>query len=292
VEAGIPPGVLNLVPGYGETAGSALAHHMDVEKVAFTGSTEIGHKILQASANSNLKRVTLELGGKSAGIICADADIDKAVADAHFGLFFNQGQCCCASSRLFVHESVYDEFVAKSVAAAQRRTVGDPFGKVDQGPQVSQEQFDKVLGYIDSGVKEGARMLTGGQRAGSEGYYVQPTVFADVTDNMTIAREEIFGPVMSIMKFKTLEEVTRRANKSEYGLAAGVWTRSIDTANTLSRNLRAGTVWINCYDVFDAATPFGGYKKSGMGRDKGEYALQNYTETKLVQMPIFDSAWR
>lgn len=160
LEAGIPPGVLNLVPGYGETAGSALAHHMDVEKVAFTGSTEIGHKILQASANSNLKRVTLELGGKSAGIICADADIDKAVADAHFGLFFNQGQCCCASSRLFVHESVYDEFVAKSVAAAQRRTVGDPFGKVDQGPQVSQEQFDKVLGYIDSGVKEGARMLT------------------------------------------------------------------------------------------------------------------------------------
>ena len=292
LEAGIPPGVLNVIPGYGETAGHTLASHMDVNKVAFTGSTEVGHLIMEAAAKSNLKRVTLELGGKSAAIICNDADIDKAVEDAHFGLFFNQGQVCSASSRIFVHEDVYDEFVAKSVARAKKRTVGDPFGNVDQGPQVSEEQFDKVLAYIKDGQSDGAKLQLGGNRHGSQGYYIEPTIFSDVTDDMKIAKEEIFGPVMSIMKFKTIEEVTARANASMYGLAAGVWSRNIDTVNTISRNLKAGTVWVNTYNQFDAAIPFGGYKMSGMGRDKGAYALEHYTEVKAVITPISGSHWK
>lgn len=292
LEAGLPPGVLNVIPGFGDTAGKTLSHHMDVDKIAFTGSTEVGHLIMKGAAESNLKRVSLELGGKSAGIVCQDADIDKAVEDAHFGLFFNQGQCCCASSRVFVHESVYDEFVMKSVARAKKRTVGDPFTKVDQGPQVSEEQFDKVLAYIKHGIRDGADLLLGGKRHGAQGYYVEPTIFGNVTDQMTIAKEEIFGPVMSILKFKTDEEAIRRANKSHYGLAAGVWTSNINRANTYSRNLRAGTVWVNMYDNFDAAIPFGGYKMSGIGRDKGEYALEQYTQIKCVQTPIFNSNWK
>jgi len=207
-------------------------------------------------------------------------------------LFFNHGQCCCAGSRLFVHESIYDEFVSKAAKKASERKVGDPFGEVDQGPQVNKAQFDKVMRYIDMGKQQGANLLTGGGRHGNEGFYVQPTVFSDVRDDMTIMQEEIFGPVMSISKFSTLDEVTRRANANEYGLAAGVWTKDLDTANTLSRNLRAGTVWVNCYNVFDAAIPFGGYKQSGIGRDKGEYALQEYTEVKLIQTPIKDAAWK
>jgi aldehyde dehydrogenase (NAD+) len=292
LEAGIPPGVFNIITGYGEDAGSALAHHHDVNKIAFTGSTEIGHKIMAASAASNLKKVSLELGGKSAAIVCADADIDAAVEQAHFALFFNQGQCCCAGSRLFVHESVYDEFVEKSIQRAKKRTVGDPFTDAEQGPQVDDDQFKKILGYIDSGKSEGAKLLTGGSRVGQKGYFIQPTIFGDVKDNMTIAKEEIFGPVMSIFKFKTNEEVVERANKSEYGLAAGVWSKNVHTVNTLSRNLRAGTVWVNCFDNFDAAVPFGGYKKSGIGRDKGEYATELYTEVKTVMMPLTNPAWK
>jgi len=292
LEAGLPPGVLNILSGFGETAGHALAHHHDVDKIAFTGSTEIGHKIMAASANSNLKKVSLELGGKSAAIVCADADIDKAVEEAHFALFFNQGQCCCAGSRLFVHEAVYDEFVEKSVRRAEKRTVGDPMTDVEQGPQVDELQYAKVMSYIDSGKTEGARLLTGGSRVGDKGYFIKPTVFADVKDDMLIAREEIFGPVMSIFKFKSNEEVVQRANKSEYGLAAGVWSKNIDTVNTLSRNLRAGTVWVNCFDNFDAAIPFGGYKKSGIGRDKGQYAIDLYTEIKTVMMPINNPSWK
>ena len=192
-----------------------------------------------------MKKCSLELGGKSAAIVCADADIDQAVREAHFALFFNQGQVCCAASRLYVHESVYDEFVQKSVALAKKRTVGDPFTDVEQGPQVNESQFKKVLNYIDIGIREGAELLTGGKSAAEIGYYVQPTVFGNVQDEMIIANEEIFGPVMSIMKWKTVEEVVARANKSEYGLAAAVWTKSLDTANTISRNLRSGTVWIN-----------------------------------------------
>jgi len=248
--------------------------------------------VMVAAAQSNLKRVSLELGGKSPAIVCADADIDKAVDETSFALFFNHGQCCCAGSRLFVHEAIYDEFVAKAAAKAKSRKVGDPFGDVDQGPQVNQSQFNKVMGYIMRGKEEGARMLTGGNRVGSKGYYIEPTVFADVQDDMTIAKEEIFGPVMSIMKFKTIEEVVERANKNEYGLAAGVWTKDIDTANTLSRGLRAGTVWVNMYNNFDAALPFGGFKASGVGRDKGEYALHEYTEVKLVQTPMKSPAWK
>jgi len=292
LEAGLPPGVLNVVPGLGSVAGEALSRHHDVDKIAFTGSTAVGHKIMEGAAQSNLKKVSLELGGKSAMIVCADADIDQAVESAYFGLFFNQGQVCCAASRLYVHESIYDQFVAKSVAKAKARKVGDPFTDVEQGPQVSEAQYKKVLSYIDIGQREGAKMVTGGKGVGNTGYFVEPTVFTDVTENMRIAKEEIFGPVMSIMKFKTNEEVVQRANKSEYGLAAGVWSKNIDTVNQISRNLRAGTIWVNCWNNFDSAIPFGGYKKSGFGKDKSTYALDAYCEVKTVQMPIFNSNWR
>ncbi|KAI5063371.1 hypothetical protein GOP47_0022292 [Adiantum capillus-veneris] len=291
-EAGLPEGVLNIVSGFGPTAGAAIASHMDIDKLAFTGSTEVGKIVSQAAAASNLKPVTLELGGKSPFIITEDSDIDHAVELSHFALFFNQGQCCCAGSRTFVHESIYDEFLEKAKARALRRVVGDPFQKgVEQGPQVSDEQFDKVMGYIKIGQEEGARLLTGGERFGSKGYYIKPTIFADVQDGMTISKEEIFGPVQSITKYKKLSEVIERANASPYGLAAGVFTKNLDTANTLSRALRVGTVWINCFDVFDAAIPFGGYKMSGHGREKGVYSLNNYLQVKAVVTPIRDPAW-
>lgn len=287
LEAGFPPGVLNLLPGYGPTAGAALARHMDVDKVAFTGSTEVGHLVMKAAAESNLKRVTLELGGKSPNIIFADADMDKAVEGAHFALFFNQGQCCCAGSRTFVEDKVYDEFVEKSVARAKKRTVGNPFDKnTEQGPQVDQEQFTKVMGYIDAGKAGKAKLMTGGNRVGDKGYFIEPTVFSEVQDDMKIAQEEIFGPVMSILRFKDLNEVVERANKSLYGLAAAVWTKDITKAHAIADNVRAGTVWVNCYDVFDAAAPFGGFKQSGIGRELGEYGLANYTEVKTVTIKL------
>ncbi|MGA2148910.1 MAG: aldehyde dehydrogenase family protein [Bryobacteraceae bacterium] len=287
VEAGFPPGVVNLLPGYGPTAGAAIARHMDVDKVAFTGSTEVGHLIMEASAKSNLKRVTLELGGKSPNIVFADADLDQAIEGAHFALFFNQGQCCCAGSRLFVEEKAYDEFVERSTARAKRRKVGDPFDSAtEQGPQVDQDQYNKVMSYIERGKKEGARLMCGGASVGDRGYFIQPTVFADVKDDMAIAREEIFGPVMSIIKFRDMDEVVERANRTEYGLAAAVWTRDIGKAYAIANSVRAGTVWINCYDVFDAAAPFGGFKQSGIGRELGEYGLQQYTEVKTVTVKL------
>ena len=287
VEAGFPPGVVNLLPGYGPTAGAAIANHMDVDKVAFTGSTEIGRLIMQAAATSNLKRVTLELGGKSPNIVFADADMDQAIEGSHQALFFNQGQCCCAGSRLFVEEKCYDEFVEKSVARAKRRTVGDPFDKkTEQGPQVDSDQFNKVMGYIGAGKKDNAKLLAGGNRVGDKGYFIEPTIFGDVQDNMKIAQEEIFGPVMSILRFKDLDEVVDRANKTLYGLAAAVWTRDISKAHAIANSVRAGTVWVNCFDVFDAAAPFGGYKQSGIGRELGEYALHNYTEVKTVTVKL------
>jgi aldehyde dehydrogenase (NAD+) len=287
LEAGFPPGVVNLLPGYGPTAGAAIARHRDVDKVAFTGSTEVGHLIMEASAKSNLKRVTLELGGKSPNIVFADADMDAAIEGAHFALFFNQGQCCCAGSRLFVEEKAYDEFVERSAARARRRTVGDPFdAATEQGPQVDQDQYNKVMHYIDSGKKEGARLVCGGDRVGDRGYFIQPTVFADVKDDMTIAREEIFGPVMSIIKFRDIDDVVERANRTDYGLAAAVWTRDIGKAHAIANSVRAGTVWVNCYDVFDAAAPFGGFKQSGLGRELGEYGLQQYTEVKTVTIKL------
>jgi aldehyde dehydrogenase (NAD+) len=225
MEAGFPEGVVNILPGFGPTAGQALAQHSDVDKVAFTGSTEVGYEIMRHSHKHNLKRITLELGGKSANIIMDDANIDLAIAQSQVGLFLNQGQCCIAGSRLFVHEKIYDEFVARSVEASKKRKVGDPFNsETDQGPQVDNDQFKKIMNYIDIGKKEGAKLLTGGKRVGSKGFFVEPTVFSDVKDDMTIAKEEIFGPVMSIMKFKNIDEVIERANNSNYGLGAGLVT--------------------------------------------------------------------
>jgi aldehyde dehydrogenase (NAD+) len=283
VEAGFPEGVVNMLPGYGPTAGAAIASHMDVDKVAFTGSTEVGHLIMEAAAKSNLKRVTLELGGKSPNIVFADTDLDEAVEGAHFGLFFNHGQCCCAGSRVFVEEKIYDQFVEKSGIRARNRTVGDPFDpKTEQGPQVDHAQFEKIMSYIGSGREEGAKLVCGGERVGEQGYFVQPTVFADVQDDMKIAKEEIFGPVMSIIPFKGVDEVVQRANRTEYGLAAAVWTRDIKKAHAIADNVRAGTVWVNCYNVLDPRSPFGGFKQSGIGRELGEYGLQQYTEVKSV----------
>ncbi|XP_014510527.1 aldehyde dehydrogenase family 2 member B4, mitochondrial [Vigna radiata var. radiata] len=291
-EAGLPEGVLNVVSGYGPTAGAALASHMDVDKLAFTGSTDTGKVVLELAARSNLKPVTLELGGKSPFIVFDDADVDKAVELAHFALFFNQGQCCCAGSRTFVHERVYDEFLEKSKKRALRRVVGDPFKKgVEQGPQIDGEQFEKVLRYIKSGIESNATLECGGDRLGSKGFFIQPTVFSNVQDDMLIAQDEIFGPVQSILKFKDTDEVIERANRTRYGLAAGVFTKNVDTANKLMRALRAGTVWINCFDVFDAAIPFGGYKMSGIGREKGIYSLHNYLQVKAVVTPLKNPAW-
>lgn len=281
-EAGFPAGVVNVLPG-GPEAGKALAQHPLVDKVAFTGSTEVGYEIMRHSHVSNLKRVTLELGGKSANIVCDDADVDLAVRQAHIGLFLNMGQCCVAGSRVYVQEGIYDRFVEASVEAAKKRVVGDPFdASTEQGPQIDAEQHRKIMGYVEAGKKEGAKLLTGGKRWGNRGYYVEPTVFAGVKDDHLIAREEIFGPVMSILKFKTVDEVIERANRSHYGLGAGVVTKSLDNAIKLSNALRAGTVYVNCYNQFDATTPFGGYKDSGIGRELGDAGLRAYTETKTV----------
>ena len=287
LEAGFPPGVVNILSGYGPTAGGAIARHPDIDKVAFTGSTEVGRLIMEAAAKSNLKRITLELGGKSPNIVFADADLEMAVKGSHNALFFNQGQCCNAGSRLFVDEKCYDDFVAESVKQAKQRKVGDPFASdTQQGPQVDKVQFDKIISYIESGMGEGAQMLCGGSRVGDRGYFIEPTVFADVQDEMKIAQEEIFGPVMSIIKFKDIDELIERANKTIYGLAAGVWTKDISKAHTVAHNVRAGTVWINCYHPFDTAAPFGGFKQSGMGRELGEYGLQQYTEIKTVTVKL------
>lgn len=286
-KAGVPDGVINIIQGFGPTAGAALTSHMDVDKVAFTGEHTTGQIIMEAAAKSNLKRVSLELGGKSPNIVFADADLDAAVDGSWFGLFFNQGQCCCAGSRLFVEESIYDKFVEKMVAKVKAQKVGDPFESLTtQGPQVSADQQAKVLGFIESAKAEGAKLLTGGKKHGDKGFFVEPTVFCDVQDHMKIAQQEIFGPVMSILKFKDIDDVIARGNKNCFGLAAGVWTRDIQKALKISNSLRAGTVWVNCYDVFDAAAPFGGFKMSGIGRELGEYALEMYTEVKTVYMAL------
>jgi aldehyde dehydrogenase (NAD+) len=286
-EVGFPDGVINVVPGYGETAGAALTAHMDVDKVAFTGEGATGKLVMTAAAQSNLKRVSLELGGKSPNIVFADADLDAAVEGAYLGLFFNQGQCCCAGSRLFVEEKVHDKLVDRLLEKAKQQKLGDPFdAATTQGPQVSQEQMDRILGYIEHGNKEGAQCLTGGKRFGKKGYFVEPTLFTGVTDDMKIAKEEIFGPVMNVLKFKNIDDVIDRSNRTSYGLAAAVWTKDIAKAHRIANSLRAGTVWVNCYDVFDAAAPFGGYKQSGIGRELGEYALELYTEVKTVTVAL------
>jgi aldehyde dehydrogenase (NAD+) len=286
-EVGFPDGVINVVPGYGPTAGAALTGHMDVDKCAFTGEGSTGKIVMTAAAQSNLKRVSLELGGKSPNIVFADADLEAAVEGAYFGLFFNQGQCCCAGSRLFVEEKVHDKVVDRLLEKAKQQKLGDPFDPATtQGPQVSQEQMERILSYVEHGNKEGAQCLTGGKRFGNKGYFVEPTLFAGVTDEMKIAKEEIFGPVMNVLKFKNLDEVVDRSNRTSYGLAAAVWTKDISKAHRIANSLRAGTVWVNCYDVFDAAAPFGGYKQSGIGRELGEYALELYTEVKTVTVAL------
>lgn len=282
-EAGIPDGVVNVVPGYGPTAGHAIAAHDDIDKVAFTGSTAIGQQIMKTAAETNLKRVSLELGGKSPNIIFADADVETAAKFAYFALFFNMGQCCTAGSRLFVEDKVYDQVIEILKDRAKKQRIGDPFDpSTTQGPQISEKQYNTILGYIESGKKEGANCVTGGNKIDRAGYFIEPTIFDNVKDEMTIAKEEIFGPVLSVMKFSDVDEVIQRANNSKYGLAAALWTRDLNKANRVSAGLKAGTVWINCYDVFDAAVPFGGFKMSGVGREMGEYALSNYTEVKAV----------
>jgi aldehyde dehydrogenase (NAD+) len=287
LEAGFPPGVINVLPGYGPTAGAAIASHPDIDKVAFTGSGEVGKLVMAAAAQSNMKRVSLELGGKSPNVVFADADLDAAVEGAYFALFFNQGQCCCAGSRLFVEESVHGQVVEKLAAKAAKQRVGDPFDPATtQGPQVSQEQLDRVLGYVEAGKREGAELVCGGKRARPTGYFVEPTIFDRVTDGMTIAKEEIFGPVLSVLPFKSVDEVIRRGNQSWAGLAAAVWTRDVKKALAVANGVRAGTVWVNCFDVFDAAAPFGGFKQSGIGRELGEYALSLYTEVKTVTVAV------
>jgi len=286
-EAGFPPGVVNTLSGFGPSAGQHLARHPDVDKIAFTGSTAVGHKITEYAAESNLKRVSLELGGKSPLVILDDADIDMAVKVAHTALFFNQGQVCCAGSRIFVQEGIFDSFVAAMVEDAKSIKVGPYTDKdVEQGPQVDEVQFKKVLEYIEKGKKEGAKIETGGNRCSDKGYFIEPTVFTDVKDDMTIAKEEIFGPVMSILKFETDGEAAERANKTPFGLAAGVCSSNFQRALGVINQLRAGTVWVNAFNIFDAAAPFGGYKQSGHGRDNGEEALDNWLETKTVLLPI------
>lgn len=284
MEAGFPDGVVNIVTGFGETAGQPLVEHLDVDKIAFTGSTEIG-KLIMRQASGTLKKVSLELGGKSPNIILPDADMSKAIPGAFGGIFFNQGQVCCAGSRLYIHKKVYDNVLSDMEAHAKKLKVGNGLlPNTEMGPLVSKEQFSRVNHYIDLGNQEGASIITAyaDSKELEQGYFVRPTVFADVTDDMTIAREEIFGPVLAAMPFDDLEDVIERANRTTYGLAAGVWTENVAKAHKLADRIKAGTVWVNCYNVLDAASPFGGYKQSGIGREMGSYALELYTEVKSV----------
>jgi len=289
-KAGFPPGVINVITGFGKVCGAALSSHMDVDKVAFTGSTVVGRQIMKAAAGSNLKKVTLELGGKSPNIVFADADIDNAISWVNFGIFFNHGQCCCAGSRIYVQDTIYDKFLQRFRERAAANKVGDPFHEdTFQGPQVSQLQFDRIMSYIDAGKKAGAKVETGGERHGDKGYFIQPTIFSNVTEDMKIMQEEIFGPVCSISKFSTEEEVVRLANSSTYGLAAAVHTKNLNTAIEVSNALKAGTVWVNTYNTLHWQLPFGGFKESGIGRELGEAALDNYTQTKTVSIRLGDA---
>jgi phenylacetaldehyde dehydrogenase len=280
-EAGVPGGVVNVLTGYGD-AGAALAAHPAVDKVAFTGSTEVGKQIVQA-ASGNLKKVSLELGGKSPNVVFADADLPSAVTGAAQGIFFNHGQCCNAGSRLYVQKEAYDDIVSGVAEQAKSIKVGSGLEPDTQmGPLISDEQFGKVLGYLESGRSQGAETVTGGGRWGDRGYFVQPTVLTSTTPEMAVEREEIFGPVVCAVPFESEDDLVEKANQTDYGLAAGVFTRDISKAHRTAARIRAGTVWVNCYHVFDAALPFGGYKQSGWGREMGHHVLENYTETKAV----------
>ncbi len=282
MEAGFPDGVVNIVPGYGETAGAALAAHDQVDKIAFTGSTEVGRLIVQA-ATGNLKKVSLELGGKSPNVVFKDSDLDTAISGSASAIFFNHGQCCCAGSRLYVERPIFDQVVEGVAAKAKKIRVGSGLEPSTQmGPLVSEEQLQRVCNYMEIGMKEGARAVSGGQKMGDKGYFVEPTVLVDTKENMRVVQEEIFGPVVAAIPFDDPEELVPRANDSVYGLAAGIWTKDISKAHRVAAALRAGTVWINCYNIFDAALPFGGYKQSGWGREMGKDVLELYTQTKAV----------
>jgi aldehyde dehydrogenase (NAD+) len=286
IEAGFPPGVINLVNGFGETAGAALVAHPDVDKIAFTGHVDTA-KIIQKSAADTLKRITCELGGKSPNVVFADANLDEAVAGAFHAIYFHGGQCCTAGSRLFVEEKIHHEFVERLADKAKQRRLGDPLdATTEQGPQVSQEQLDKILGYVALGKEQGAKLVVGGERWGDRGFFVEPTIFDNVKDDMAIARDEIFGPVVSVLPFKGVAEVVERANRTNYGLAAAVWTQDIDKAHLYAKKVKAGTVWVNCYHVVETTTPFGGFKMSGNGRENGEAALEHYTELKTVTVKL------
>jgi len=284
-EAGFPPGVVNTLSGFGPSgAGEAIVKHPGIDKLAFTGSAVTGVKIVQLA---QLKRITLELGGKSPVIVCDDANLDVAIQACHVGLFLNQGQCCCAGSRIYVQDTIYEDFVRKVVEKAKAMKIG-PYDEpdVEHGPQVDELQFNRVMGYIQQGKDEGATVECGGDRHGTKGYFIQPTIFTDVKDDMVIAKEEIFGPVMSIMKFTTDEEVVSRANCTCYGLGAGIMSDNIGRAIGLAHQIRAGSIWINSYDDFSVQAPFGGYKDSGHGREKGKEMLDNYLQTKCVFVPL------
>jgi phenylacetaldehyde dehydrogenase len=282
MEAGFPEGVVNMVPGFGETAGAALAAHPDVDKIAFTGSTEVG-RLIATAATGNLKKVSLELGGKSPNIVFPDADLKGAIPGSASAIFFNQGQCCTAGSRLFAHKSIFDKVVEGVCEETKKFRVGPGIEpSTNLGPLVSKEQLDRVCGYLESGTKEGAKTVVGGRKIGDTGYFIAPTVLVDVQPKMKVVREEIFGPVVTAIPFNEPDEVVNFANDTVYGLAAAVWTRDVSTAHRMAAKLRAGTVWINCYNVFDSALPFGGYKQSGWGREMGHDALELYTEVKSV----------
>ncbi|EFN67226.1 Retinal dehydrogenase 1 [Camponotus floridanus] len=286
-EAGFPAGVINVIPGYGPTAGAAIAEHSEIHKVAFTGSTEVGHAIMAAAAKSNLKRVSLELGGKSPLVIFDDVDVKEAAEIAHDAIFVNHGQCCCAGSRTFVHSKIYDEFVKHAKQLALAKKVGDPFdSKIDQGPQIDQEQLNKIMDLINSGKQQGAVVEVGGNRIGETGYFVQPTIFSNVTDDMRIAKEEIFGPVQTILKFDTMDEVIERANRTNYGLASGIITKDINKALEFAQAIESGSVWVNCYDAITSQAPFGGFKQSGIGRELGEEGLNEYLEIKTISIKV------
>lgn len=285
-KAGIPDGVVNIVPGSGRVIGEALCKHPDVKKIAFTGSTETGRTIMKNAADT-VKKVTLELGGKSPNIVFADADIDKAVKNIAHGIFFNSGEVCCAGSRVYVQDSVYDEVLSKFRDYTASLKVGNPFDNdTYQGAQTSQKQLEKVLDYVKKGEEEGARVIIGGKRHGSKGYFVEPTIFADVKEEMTIVKEEIFGPVVTVSKFTTVDDIVAKANDSQYGLAAGIHTKDVNKAVNVSRRLNAGTIWINTYNALHQSVPFGGFGQSGIGREMGSAALDNYTQVKSIRMAL------
>ncbi|KAF1817201.1 aldehyde dehydrogenase, allergen Cla h 10 [Eremomyces bilateralis CBS 781.70] len=289
-EAGFPPGVINVISGFGKVAGAAISSHMEIDKVAFTGSTVVGRQIMKAAADSNLKKVTLELGGKSPNIVFDDADIDNAISWVNFGIYFNHGQCCCAGSRIYVQEGIYEKFLQRFKERAAKNVVGDPFhADTFQGPQVSQLQYDRIMSYIEHGKESGATVEIGGTRKGDKGYFIEPTIFSNVTDDMKIVQEEIFGPVCSISKFKTKADVIALGNNTTYGLAAAVHTTNLNTAIEVANSLKAGTVWVNAYNMLHHQLPFGGYKESGIGRELGEDALENYLQTKTVSIRLADA---